>query len=87
MLIDVDFHDLTILLRGFGCDYKEAEIVADYIEESGLDEITIRKWVANVDYICFDNKEECLQHIKEEGLNVEDCTIYDGQFGCYFEAE
>lgn len=77
MLIEMDYDDLVLLLKGLGCDDKEAETRADYIEECCGNDWNVRMWYYNSEGKYFENEEEALEYIKDENLILKkDCNIY-----------
>ena len=80
MLFELDFYDVTILLKGLGYK-KDCYLLADYLTECSCDEFNIKCWVGNLDYMTFKNKKEALEYVK--GDKEEDYTIYESEyFGC-----
>ena len=84
MLIEVDFYDLTVLLKGLG--YDNEDIIAEYITDCCCSEINVKYWLGNANYNCFKNKDEALNYIKEQGYTLEDnCIVYEGDCGIFVE--
>ena len=77
MECELDYYDMVIMFKGFGCDEAEAETRADYIEQCCGSGWNIRQWYYNSEGQYFESEEEALEYIKKEGLTIgKDCNIY-----------
>ena len=87
MEIELDYSDMVVLFKSYGCDEKEAETRADYIEQCCSAGWNIRQWYYNSEGQYFLSKDEALEFIKENGLTVDvDCNIYESfNGGIWFE--
>lgn len=82
MLFELDFYDLTVLLKGLG--YENYNLLADYLMECSCDEFNVKQWVGNLDYMIFESKEKALEYVKEN--EEEEHNIYESEyFGCLLE--
>ena len=83
MLIEVDDYDIKLLLKGLGFD--EYELLGYYVDDCCCDGWNVKQWIENTynhTIYCFNNREETLEYIEQQGLKLdENCSIYEGFLG------
>lgn len=88
-MFKIEFNDLKRILKAFDFDDFTSEVVADYLDEciSYDMDLTYYLWntlLFNVEV--FKTKEEAEKYVEEElCCDIEDCTLWEGNFGVYLE--
>lgn len=78
----MDYENVLNLLKNLGCEEKEAEARAEYIEQCCDEYWNVEDWYYNSEGKYFDNENEALEFIEDEVLTIEeDCNIYIARNG------